>query len=115
MKISLEDYENTINSSLRKKYDFIDHIRVISFGTKFGTFDGNFIVVTQPETIKKMDKNCLVKISIGDKVSFWNLAICFYKKFNIIQLEKDLANIYWDMNEENRKSINYVKTEYIIN
>lgn len=115
MKFSLEEYEATINSLLIKKYDFIDHIRVISFGAKLGTFNGTFIVVMRRNTIKKMDKSCSDKVSVGSKISFWDVAICFYKKFNIIQLEKDLGNLYWDMSGENRKPINVIKTEYIVN
>lgn len=113
--ISLIEYENTINSSLKKKYDFVEKIDVISFGIKVGTFNGNFVVTMKPGTIKKMEKKCSDKVFVGSKLHFWDVTICFYKKFDIMQLDRDLANIYWDMVNQDRKPINVIRTDYIIN
>ena len=115
MEFQLDKYKSYLNDFMHRKYDFIDSIEVVSLRIRLGVLHGEFRVITKEGTIKDMTPQCREKINKGDKISFWTTAICFRKKFNLTQIEKDMELIFWEILGQPKRTIGAIKTEYIIN
>jgi hypothetical protein len=115
MEFSANEYEKYLNNFLSRKYGFIQNVNVVSLKLRMGTLHGEYIITTQDGTIKEMTSQCKEKHKVGDKISFWSMAICFRKKFALTQVEKDMELIFWEMLGQPKKTIGSIKTEYIIN
>jgi hypothetical protein len=107
MEFSMNQYEQYLSTFLKRKYGFIESVDVVSYGEN--------IVTTQNGTIYEMTPQCKEKHKVGDRISFWSMAICFRKKFALTQIEKDMELIFWEMLGQSKKTIGSIKTEYIIN
>jgi hypothetical protein len=115
MEFSMNQYEQYLSTFLKRKYGFIESVDVVSLKLRMGTLYGEYIVTTQNGTIYEMTPQCKEKHKVGDRISFWSMAICFRKKFALTQIEKDMELIFWEMLGQSKKTIGSIKTEYIIN
>lgn len=112
MEFSVSAYEKLINFLIPKKFDFVDAVIVNKVGHKMGTFYGDFTIKLSPKIKKLLSNECYQKLSDGDKMSFWSIALCSKKKVNILGLERELEKVFKELTELKLSGIGIVKTDY---
>jgi len=115
MKISVTDYETVINGELTKKFSFVSEINAVNIRQFGHLFYLSHVVLLKEGSYSKMSNECKQKHKIGGKISFWEVAICFNRKFNIVELEKDLERIFSEMFNISKIDIRNLEVKYILN
>ena len=115
MKISISEYESTVNKVITKKFSFVSEVNVNNIRLVGHLFFLTYTISLKDGSFKQMSSECKENHKIGSKMSFWEVAICFNRKFNIVELEKNLESIFSEMYEISKLDIRHSQINYILN
>ena len=115
MEFSMEEYKNILDRNLSSRYSFIQSVNVNSLKIRLGLLHGDFTITLTNGTMRDMTHECKQKCIKGDRVSYWVMASCFRRKFNLVKIERDIESMFWDLYGVATKNLGVIKTDYILN
>lgn len=115
MDFSMDEYKKLLDRTLSSKYSFIESVDVNSLKIRLGLLHGDFTITLKKGTMRDMTPECKQKYIQGDRVSYWVMASCFRRKFNLVKIERDIEGMFWELYGVATKNLGVIKTDYILN